>query len=165
MRLRHETEADRAVVRRVVEAAFGREDEARLVERLHDAGDAAIALVAEIDGEVAGHVMFSPMRAPAPPGGALGLAPVSVRPDLHGKGIGGALIREGLAEARRRGFGAVFVLGDPPYYARFGFDPAKARGYATPYAGPFLMGMELTPGALGGEGELLYARAFDDLSE
>ena len=106
--------------------------------------------------------MFSPMRSPE---GALGLAPVSVRPDLHGNGIGGALIREGLDEARKRGFKAVFVLGDPPYYTRFGFAPELARGYATPFAGPFLMALDLTPGALQGEGELAYARAFDDLAE
>ncbi|MDF2231022.1 N-acetyltransferase [Albimonas sp. CAU 1670] len=162
MRLRHETEADHDAVRRVVEAAFGREDEARLVTRLHEEGDAAIALVAEVDGRIAGHVMFSPMRAPQ---GALGLAPISVRPDLHGNGIGGALIRRGLEEARTRGASAVFVLGDPPYYTRFGFSPEKARGYATPFAGPFLMALELTPGALRGEGELSYARAFDDLAE
>lgn len=162
MRLRPETEADRETVRRVIEAAFGREDEAHLVERLHAEGDAAISLVAEIDGRIAGHVMFSPMRSPE---GSLGLAPVSVRPDLNGNGIGGALIRAGLDEARKRGFKAVFVLGDPPYYTRFGFAPELARGYATPFAGPFLMALDLTPGALSGEGELAYARAFDDLAE
>ena len=162
MRLRHETEADRDTVRRVVEAAFAREDEARLVDRLHAEGDAAISLVAEIDGEIAGHVLFSPMRSPQ---GALGLAPVSVRPDLHGNGIGGALIREGLEEARKSGASAVFVLGDPPYYTRFGFAPETARGYATPFAGPFLMALELTPGARPGAGALSYARAFDDLAE
>ena len=162
MRLRHETEADRDTVRRVIEAAFGREDEAHLVDRLHAEGDAAISLVAEVDGRIAGHVMFSPMRSPE---GALGLAPVAVRPDLHGNGIGGALIREGLEEARKRGFTACFVLGDPPYYTRFGFKPELARGYATPFAGPFLMALDLTPGALQGEGELAYARAFDDLAE
>ena len=162
MRLRHETEADRPTIRRVVEAAFGREDEAHLVDRLREDGDAAIELVAEKDGEVAGHVLFSRLRAPE---GALALAPVSVRPDLHGNGIGAALIREGLEQARKAGAGAVFVLGDPPYYTRFGFRPQLAEGYASPFAGPFLMALELSSGALKGEGALAYARAFDDLAE
>ena len=160
MRLRPETPEDHAHVRRVIEAAFGREDEAHLVDRLRAEGDAAVSLVAERDGEIAGHVMLSPMRAPA---GALGLAPLAVRPDLHGNGIGAALVQEALAQARRQGATAVFVLGDPPYYTRFGFSPDKARGYATPFAGPYLMALELTPEALAGEGELRYARAFDDL--
>lgn len=162
MHLRAETLTDIPHVRRVTEAAFGREDEARLVDRLRAEAPGAISVVAEIDGELAGHAMLSPMRAPA---GALGLAPVSVRPDLHGKGIGAALVRDALDRARAAGWTAVFVLGDPPYYARFGFHTQTARGYASAYAGPFLMGLELTAGALAGEGELSYARAFDDLAE
>ncbi len=162
MHLRPETEQDRAHVRRVIESAFGREDEADLVERLRTEGDAVIALAAELDGEIAGHVVLSPMRAPE---GALGLAPLSVRPDLQRRGIGAALIREALERAGREGWRAVFVLGDPSYYTRFGFDPEQARGYATPFEGPFLMALELVSGALTGEGELHYARAFDDLAE
>ncbi|MAS43918.1 MAG: GNAT family N-acetyltransferase [Rhodobacteraceae bacterium] len=162
MHLRAETLADIPHVRRVTEAAFGREDEARLVDRLRAESPDAISVVADIDGELAGHVMLSPMRAPE---GAMGLAPVSVRPDLHGKGVGTALVREALDRARAAGWKGVFVLGDPPYYARFGFHTQTARGYASSYSGPFLMGLELEAGALSGEGELSYARAFDDLAE
>ena len=90
---------------------------------------------------------------------------MSVRPDLHGKGVGTALVREALDRARAAGWKGVFVLGDPPYYARFGFHTQTARGYASSYSGPFLMGLELEAGALSGEGELSYARAFDDLAE
>ncbi len=162
MHVRPETEQDRDHVRRLVESAFGREDEADLVERLRAEGDAAIALVAELDGETAGHLVLSPMREPA---AALGLGPISVRPDLQRRGVGAALIREALKRARHDGWRAVFVLGDPPWYTRFGFEPELARGYATSFEGPFLMALELAPGALTGEGELRYARAFDDLAE
>lgn len=162
MHVRPETEQDRAHVRRLVESAFGREDEADLVERLRADGDAAIALVAEVDGETAGHVVLSPMRAPDD---ALGLGPISVRPDLQRRGVGAALIRAALERASHDGWRAVFVLGDPPWYTRFGFDPELARGYATSFEGPFLMALELTPGALTGEGELRHAPAFDDLAQ
>lgn len=162
MQLRAETVADLPHIRRLIEAAFGREDEARLVDRLRGEAPGAISLVAEIDGEVAGHVMLSPLIAPA---GAMALAPVSVRPDLHGRGIGAALVREGLARATASGARAVFVLGDPPYYARFGFHTQTARGFASPYAGPFQMALELVPGALAAKGPLTYPRAFDDLAD
>ena len=144
-------------MRRLLEAAFGRPDEADLVGALRADGDVALSLVAVADGAVAGHVLFSPMAAPFP---ALALAPVAVLPERQGRGIGGALIREGLARAEARGWRGVFVLGEPAYYRRFGFDAKAAEGFASPYAGPFLMVVPLGEPLPVRRGTLVHAPAF-----
>lgn len=157
---RDETEADHKAVREIVTAAFGREDEADLVEALRRSGEAEISLVAEDEGVVVGHVMFSPMTAPFR---ALGLAPVSVTPKRQMFGIGGALIRNGLDRARAAGWDAVFVLGDPEYYTRFGFDPKLAAGFASPYAGPNFMALALSGDLPQISGKVEYAQPFSSL--
>lgn len=155
--IRDEEPADIAAIHRVVEAAFQQSMEADLVDRLRADGDAVISLVAEEDGEIVGHVLFSPMSAPFP---ALGLAPVSVLPGRQNQGIGSVLIREGLKRAESRGCRVVFVLGEPAYYRRFGFDPALAAGFASPYAGPYLMALALDGKMPAERGRVDYAPAF-----
>ena len=108
-----------------------------------------------------GHVLLSRLRSPA---GALALAPVSVRPDRQGEGIGSALIRAALEQAAAAGCQAVFVLGEPEYYGRFGFLAESAEAFATPYPGPYFMALALEEGALGRmEKTVVYAPAFDAL--
>ena len=143
-------------MRAVVAAAFRQDDEADLVEALHTAGDAAIALVAELDRSIVGHALFSPMRSPER---CLGLAPVSVMPALQGRGIGAALIRAGLERARNEDWRGVFVLGHADYYPRFGFSPEAARGFVSPFAGPHFMFLPLTDDAPH-EGRARYGAAF-----
>lgn len=156
--IREERAADRDAVRAVTQAAFGAEAEAELVERLHADGDAEIALVAEEgEGRLAGHILFSRMAAPFR---ALGLAPVSVAPERQGSGIGSALIRAGLARARDQGWEAVFVLGDPRYYGRFGFTAAAAAPFRCAYSGPHLMALPLGTAMPAGGGDIAYAPAF-----
>ena len=145
-------------MRAVVAAAFGQDDEADLVEALHAASDAAIALVAEHDGEVIGHVLFSPMRSPE---GCLGLAPVSVLPEHQSGGIGSKLIRAGIERAREERWRGAFVLGHAGYYPRFGFSPDAARGFTSPFAGPHFMFLPFSPDAPR-EGTARYATAFGD---
>lgn len=157
MQIRPERDGDQEAIRFLVAAAFGQEDEARLVDQLRADGDAAISLVAERDGEIVGHVLFSPMGAPFR---ALGLAPVAVAPDFQKQGIGAALIEQGLNLARNAGWEAVFVLGDPNYYTRFGFSVAAAEGFANPYSGPYFMALELKSGALKPPADVSYAPAF-----
>jgi predicted GNAT family acetyltransferase len=70
---------------------------------------------------------------------ALALAPVSVAPERQKAGIGSALVRSAVERARQAGWEAVFVLGDPAYYGRFGFDAHRAAGFSTPYAGEHFM--------------------------
>lgn len=158
--LRDQGPADAAAVRSIVAAAFGRSLEADLVERLHAEGDVAIALVAEDAGRIVGQVLFSRMAASFP---ALGLGPVSVIPERQGEGIGSRLIRAGLARAAQGEWKGVFVLGAPAYYRRFGFDAALARGFESPYAAPYLMGLGLGGPLPTAAGRIDYAPAFRDV--
>jgi putative acetyltransferase len=158
--IRDERPEDGTAIRAVVEAAFGQPLEADLVDRLREDRDSVISLVADDGGVLVGHVMFSRMNAPFR---ALGMAPVSVAPQRQRSGIGGRLIREGLDRARRNGWQAVIVLGDPDYYRRFGFDPALTQGFESPYAGPYLMAMPLGGAMPTSSGRLEYAPAFAGL--
>ena len=136
MIVRLETTGDVVAIRAVEEAAFLQSAEAQLVEDLRDAGDSVFSLVA-VEGEtVIGHAMFSRLKAPFP---ALALAPVAVRPERQQTGVGSRLIREGIARSEAAGWSGIFVLGDPVFYRRFGFDVGKASGFISPYAGPHLM--------------------------
>lgn len=160
MQIRDEEAQDSAAITALVEAAFGQPDEARLVERLRDDGDAAISLVAEEAGAIVGHILLSPMAAPFP---ALGLAPLAVLPGHERKGIGSALIKAAIARAGERNYDAVFVLGDPAYYGRFGFRADLAADFSSPYAGPYFMVMPLRETLPATRGRVDYARAFDGL--
>lgn len=157
MIIRDERPADAQPVHALVSAAFGRAEEAELVQALHRDGDAVISLLAEQDGALLGHVLLSRMSAPFP---ALALAPLSVAPARQGQGIGTALAREAVARAGERGFAAVFVLGDPAYYRRFGFDTEAAKGFSSPYAGEHLMALALQLPLPAREGALEHAPAF-----
>lgn len=161
MEIVSETESIYPAIRNVLVSAFPTALEADLVERLRQDGDLALSLAATSDGEVAGHVAFSPLTAPFR---ALGLGPVAVRPDKQRQGIGGRLIQTGLAHAEQAGWQAIFVLGDPAYYGRFGFSVAEARGFASPYAGPYFMVLALgRDGLPARSGDIGYAAAFRDL--
>lgn len=167
MRVRPAEAGDAAGIRAVHLAAFPTAAEADLVEALERDGDAVVSLVAD-GGEVAGHLMMSRMRAQG--GGrswrALGLGPLGVRPGFQGAGIGAALIEGALAIAGATGEELVFVLGEPEYYARFGFSAEAAAPFASPYAGPCFMALALKPGlAPPAAGTADYARAFSDLPE
>ena len=150
-------------------AAFGRDDEAELVRRLHEAGDNSYELLAETGTDVVGHVMYSPCRIEhGDDGHVLGLAPVGVLPAWQGQGIGGTLIRQSLDTLRSEGHvRAVVVLGDPAYYARFGFTPAsRAHLHDTYGGGDAFMALALQPGGLDGyQGRVDYAPAFDLLTD
>jgi len=146
----------------VLEAAFGRADEARLVERLRADRALVLSLAAIEDDAVIGHVAFSAMRAPFR---ALGLGPVAVAPARQRSGVGRSLIGEGLARARAAGWEAVFVLGDPSYYRRFGFSVEDAAGFTSPYAGPHFMALALGgPRLPASTGPVEYAPAFGAFS-
>lgn len=134
--IRPEAAADQAAVRALHCAAFPTPAEADLVEALHDSGDVMFSLVAEQDGRIVGHVLFSRIAGPS---GCLALAPVAVEPGRQRQGIGTHLIEAGIAEAADGGWRAIFVLGDPAYYTRFGFTAEAAAGFSSPYAGEHFM--------------------------
>lgn len=166
--IRAATAADAGAIDNLVHEAFagtdfGHQGEAGLVRMIEADGDTLVSLVAERDGIIAGHVLFSRMDVEAD-GGPLsgaGLAPVSVVPEAQGRGIGDALIRAGLRELCKQGVAISFVLGHESYYPRFGYSPDLAARFASPFAGPHFMAMMLDSGAawpLGGRAD--YAPAF-----
>lgn len=157
---------DSDVIRMIYLAAFETPLEADLVEQLVADDDAEISLVAEEDGAVVGHILFSRMRVEADGRrvDALGLAPVAVIPERQRRGIGSALIEAGLREAEAAGAEIVFLVGEPEYYRRFGFDAATAKPFASPYAGPYFQAKLLRNDfRLPESGRAEYAPAFAEL--
>ena len=149
--IRDERPEDVAAIRHVLEEAFGSSEEADLVERLREAGKAVISLVAECDGQLVGHIMFSPVTvAPAQAGfNGIGLAPVAVLPEFQKRCIGSHLICEGLERCRDAGYEIVVVLGDHRFYQRFGFSRGGDYGLGNEYGvDEDFMAMELSEGAL-----------------
>jgi putative acetyltransferase len=151
---------DNQAIFAAVQAAFGQADEARLVERLRTEQDSMFELAAEEAGEVVGHVMFSRLWADRT-GLYAALAPLAVRPDLQRTGVGSALVRAGLANAREFGVSGVLVLGDPAYYPRFGFSAEAAARVRAPWQGhPAFMALALEEGAFEGPLSVAYPDPF-----
>lgn len=160
-----ESSEDHGAIRRVVESAFGQSSEADLVDALRKLADPHISLVAELDGELVGHIFFSPVsiESEGVAFAAMGLAPMAVLPDYQNRGIGSELVRAGLNECRRIGHEVIIVLGHPRYYPRFGFVTASTKGIRSEYDvdDDVFMVAELTPGALKGrKGLVKYHPAF-----
>ena len=123
-----------------------------------------LSLVAEVDGQLAGHVMFSPLYIDSPSGEVISiqLGPLAVLPELQRQGIGSALVEGGIAACRLLGYDYVFVLGHRTYYPRFGFRPARHRGIIFQDGRDSFMVLELRPGALEGlSGNVRYGPEFD----
>lgn len=148
--IRPERPSDRDAVYRVNEAAFGQPDEADLVDRLRERSSSYLGLVAEVDGVVIGHILFTPVTLDVGAADVRGLAPMAVLPEHQRSGVGSALVRAGLAACAADGAEAVVVLGHPAYYPRFGFKPASAYGIACAYDVPdeAFMALERVEGAL-----------------
>lgn len=142
---------------------MGHNGEADLVRALYADGDVECSLVAELDGALIGHVLFSKMAVEADgiPLRAAGLAPVAVLPGAQHKGVGAALIRNGLEQLSADRFRISFVLGHPDYYPRFGYRAELAAPFASPFAGAHFMAVHLDSGlALPQRGSAEYAPAF-----
>ena len=145
----------------VVSAAFGRPDEAELVRQLRADGDVVLELAAFEDGAAMGHILFSALTVDPATMRISALAPVSVLPARQNQGVGSALIREGLARCAAMDFDACAVLGEPEYYARFGFRLDAARALQSVYSGHAYQALEFKPGALaGGPWRVTYPKAF-----
>lgn len=156
--IRHENPSDIPLIYDINKTSFPSASEANLVDRLRADGDAVYSLVAEVDGAVVGHVMFSRMTGPFR---ALGLAPVAVLPEYRRQGIAAALIERGKELAKADGWEAMFVLGDTAYYSRFGFDVDLAKGFKNPFAGDHFMALALLERGLPTRtGKVDYAPAF-----
>jgi putative acetyltransferase len=161
--VRDERPGDEAAIAAMTAAAFrdalySDGTEVAIVDRLRADGDLAVSLVAEnVDGAIVGHAAFSPVTISDGTPGWYGLGPVSVIPPRQRSGVGSRLIEEGLARLRQAGARGCVVLGEPPYYGRFGFRHDPRLAFPGPPPEYFQM---LT---LAGEvpaGTVSYARGF-----
>jgi putative acetyltransferase len=163
--IRIEEPDDYSSVYAVNTSSFDTPAEANLVEMLRSQAQSYVSLVAMEDGEIVGHIMFSPVELT---GCAdlkiMGLGPVAVMPEKQRKGIGSALVEAGLEKCKKLGYGAVVVLGHKRYYPRFGFTPSVNFGIGCEYNVPpeVFMVIELLPGYLrGATGIIHYHPAFN----
>lgn len=124
--IRDEAEADVKAIYDLIRAAFenhpiSNHTEQFIVNALRASGALAISLVAEVGGKVVGHIAFSPVTISDGSRGWYGLGPISVLPEYQRRGIGKALMREGLSRLQAMGAKGCVLVGDPKYYERFGF--------------------------------------------
>ena len=165
LEIREARPEDDPAIRRVHEEAFGRVDEADLVDALRAHGRVALSMVACEHQRVIGHLLLSTAsiedkNTETP---CLALAPMGVLPSAQRRGVGTNLVQSALQWCRTHGHSIVVVLGHPEYYPRFGFRPAAPQGIECPYDAPdeaFLV-LGLVPGALGRvAGRMRYAPEF-----
>ena len=169
-RYRPEAPEDSEAIRDVVARAFGEPVVAELVDALRRSPDwiDGLSFVAERDGAVVAHVLFtrSLLDAPRSLVDVLVLSPVSVDPGHQGEGIGSGLIRYALARLERREEPLVFLEGSPEFYGRFGFEAAGPHGFRRPslrIPEPGFQVLRLPTYEPWMTGTLVYARAFWDL--
>lgn len=165
--IRQEEKKDWKNVEWVTRKAFWREDriekigvgatEHYMVHRMRgNEGIKELTFVAEIQGKIVGHIIFSGDSYVLQPSGekkpVLNFGPVSVLPKYQKQGIGSALLNYSVKRAKELGYGAIFFFGHPTYYPRFGFEDAKTFGITTSDGAnfPAFMGMELQEGYLEG---------------
>lgn len=161
--IRPETDGEAAILSQLSAEAFGPGRFARSAYRVREGIPpvAKLSLVGWRDGRVVGGIRFTAIRI-GEENDALLLGPLVVDPAEAGKGFGRALVEEGLARAKQEGFALVLLVGDMPYYGRFGFAPVRPGQIVMP--GPVdparLLALELVPGALArAQGEVRgYAR-------
>ena len=130
MELRPERSGDQGAIHALIQAAFETAEhadgnEGQIVDALREQGALAVSLVAEQEGELIGHVALSVVHIEGGRSGEwFGLGPIAVAPRRQREGVGSALMRAALDALRARGASGCVLLGDPAYYARFGFEPA-----------------------------------------
>lgn len=155
--IREEKKADIAKIYDLVKVAFSTMpysdgEEQNFVNRLRDSEDylPKLSLVAELEGEIVGHIMFSKIRIDDYDN-ALSLAPVSVLPKYQNKGIGSLLIQAGEKLATGLGYDFIIVIGHEHYYPRFGYSPARRWGLEVsfPVSDEVFMVKPLKQGVLG----------------
>jgi putative acetyltransferase len=173
MLIRPEEQEDIVQIHEVNLLAFGQENEAKLVDLLRESNAfiPGLSLVAVIDNEIVGHILFSKITIVSETSiqeAGLALAPMAVRPDRQKQGIGSRLVKAGLNKARELGYKSVIVLGHEQYYPRFGFIPAVKWNIKAPFDVPenVFMAIELVPDSLANvSGTVRYPDEFEDVCE
>jgi len=165
--IRPEDEGDHAAVRQVNLSAFETNLEADLVDAVRPTAQPLVSLVAELDGAVVGHILFTPVTVSdgETTSRAIGLGPMAVLPELQRRAIGSRLVEAGLDACRELGEHVVVVLGHADYYPRFGFRLAAELGlhYRGPDFDPFFFVAELENRALEGiKGMVEYLPEFEN---
>ena len=154
MTIRPERLADVAIIAEITRDAFGADPhgshtEHFIIESLRRNHALSVSLVAEVVGQVAGHIAFSPVKISDGSEGWYGLGPLAVRPGLQGRGIGQALVQKGLSALQDLGAQGCVVVGEPEFYGRFGFQNSKELVFAgvpeeyflaLPFAGKLAVG-------------------------
>ena len=176
IKIRKENSFDHKLVVELTEKAFEKleisdHNEGKLVEKLRKASTfiPELSLVAELNGEVVGHILFTPIivNNGHQKFESLVLAPVSVLPEFQNKEIGGQLIRAGHQKAKELGFQSVILIGHPEYYPRFGYKTASGWGLKVAMELPsddVFMAVELTENALSGvSGMVVFPPEFGEI--
>jgi len=164
--IREETARDVGQVRMINIAAFEQPDEADLVDALRAGCPEVVSLVAELDGRVVGHILFSPVTLPAGDRTlqGMGLAPMAVLPEHQRDGVGARLVEKGIERLQRSGCPFVIVLGHPGYYPRCGFERASAHDISCQWEAPdeaFMIRVLDTAAMAGAAGVARYRPEFD----
>jgi len=169
--LRREIPNDIPLIHELNSKVFEGMGEARVVDLLRGHCDPFLSIVAEVNSQIVGHVLFTPVQLVPDEGEVLqgmGLAPLAVDPEFQNQGIGTILCEAGLEELKTLGTPFVFVLGHPNYYPRFGFKPAAKFNLRCAYEGvpaEAFMIMVFQPQKLEGlSGVVNYRQEFDEVT-
>jgi len=157
MEIRQEQKSDHPKVYEITKQAFDQENESKLIEKIRVGGCFVpeLSLVAELDGEIVGHILLSKIKIIGEGEyESLALAPMAVVPKHQKQGIGSELVNTGLEIAKKLGFESVIVVGHEDYYPRFGFEKASKWGIKCPFEVPdeVFMAIELVENSLKGKG-------------
>ena len=167
MLIRLEEPKDYSAIHAVNSAAFETDAEANLVDILRKEANPIISLVADEDGAIVGHIIFSPVTLTRHAQlKIMGLGPMAVLPAQQRHGIGSMLVRTGLEKCKQIGYGAVIVLGHSGFYPRFGFTPSDRYDIRCEYDVPVeaFMVIELKAKYLkGAHGTIKYHSAFNEV--
>jgi len=168
IKIREEKAEDYQAVREINNSAFGQPEEGRIVDKIREACDEIISLVAVEGEKVVGHIFFSPAeinyKGKAIKG--MGLAPMAVHTSYQNKGIGSLLVDDGIKKVKETSCSFIIVLGHDKYYLRFGFETASMYGIKPQWEGvpdEAFMIMILDKETMAGDsGIAKYRKEFDE---
>ena len=165
--IREEQPRDIKTIRNLNKRAFGQTHEADLVDKLRQTCDDLLSLVALMQNEVVGHILFTPVIVEGEDSMVQGmaLAPMAVLPEYQRQGIGSALVSTGIEKLKKRQCPFIIVLGHAEYYPRFGFEPASRYGIRSEWEVPDDAFMILVIGEYEMRGGVALAKYRPEFSE